>query len=32
MGPGRQAPREMEVGWGLGLGSEVLPTETRPLI
>ncbi|XP_070624934.1 uncharacterized protein [Bos indicus] len=31
MGPGHQAPREMKVGWGLGLGSEVLPAETCPL-
>ena len=31
LGPECQALREMEVGWGLGLGSEVLPTETRPL-
>ena len=31
MGPGHQAPREMNVGWGLGLGSEVLPAETCPL-
>ena len=31
MGPGHQALREMNVGWGLGLGSEVLPAETCPL-
>ena len=31
LGPECQALREMEVGWGLRLGSEVLPTETRPL-
>ena len=31
LGPECQALREMEVGWGLRLGSEVLPIETRPL-
>ena len=31
LGPGCQALREMKVGWGLGLGSEVLTTETCSL-
>ena len=31
LGPGHQAPREINVGWGLGPSSEVLPAETCPL-
>ena len=31
LGPGCQALREMKVGWGLGLGSEVLSNTTLEL-